>query len=180
MKPCSEGRPDRADHDPRRGRWYPWLFVAAFLVVIAVNGVMVTLAVESFAGLETEHPYERGLAYNETLAAKRAQDALGWTVAFDAVPADMTEGMVRVVEVTGAFQDRAGAPLTGLDVRAVLRRPAAAGHDQEIALAPRGPGRYSATAELPFPGQWELLIVANGVHRGSVQSWQSTRRILLP
>ncbi|GIK98133.1 MAG: membrane protein [Alphaproteobacteria bacterium] len=180
MRRYSAARPGRADHDPRRGRWYPWLFVAAFAVVIAVNGVMVTLAVDSFAGLDTEHPYERGLAYNETLAAERAQDALGWTVAFDAVPAGAAEGGARTVEVTGAFQDRAGAPLTGLSVRALLRRPAAAGHDREVALAPQGPGRYSATAELPFPGQWELRIVASGEHDGSAQSWQSTRRILLP
>ena len=38
--------------DPRRrGSWIPWLFVAFFVLIIAVNGVMVWFALECWTGL---------------------------------------------------------------------------------------------------------------------------------
>src|SRR5690606_15078373 len=61
-----------------RGWWYPWLFVAALGLVVAVNGVLISYAVGSFSGLDTAQPYERGLDYNATLAAARAQEEMGW------------------------------------------------------------------------------------------------------
>lgn len=185
MRPYSAARGGRlhggtAAHEARRGRWYPWLFVAGFMVVIAVNGVMVTLAIDSFAGLETDHPYERGLAYNETLAAARAQDALGWQVQFAIAPNAAAGGESRPVTIDSRFLDRDGAPLTGLVVRAILKRPTAAGHDREVQLLDQGAGRYGATAELPLAGQWDLRVVAVAPEDGQNRSWQSTRRILLP
>lgn len=159
------------------GWWYPWLFVAAFGIVIAVNGVMIKLAIGSFSGLSTENAYERGLDYNDTLAAARAQDEMGWQVAFEAVPGGQDAAAGRTVAVEARFLDREGRPLTGLSVRALLLRPAAAGHDVELALAERGGGRYVGDAALPFAGQWELRVVARG---DDDVSWQSSRRIQLP
>jgi nitrogen fixation protein FixH len=166
-----------------RGWWYPWLFVAAFAVVIAVNGVMVKLAIDSFSGLDTEHPYERGLGYNDTLAAARAQDALGWQVAYDAVPAGDATPDGHPISVEARFLDRDGNALTGLAVRALLQRPAVEGHDVELPLAERGGGRYVARTDLPLPGQWDFRIVATVAPRADGSdgaSWQASRRILLP
>jgi nitrogen fixation protein FixH len=162
-----------------RGWWYPWLFVAAFAVVIAVNGVMIKLALDSFSGLDTEHPYERGLGYNDTLAAARAQEEMGWQVAFDAVPAGAAAPEGHPVTLEARFLDRDGNALTGLEVRALLQRPAVKGHDVELPLAERGGGRYVAHTDLPLPGQWDLRIVATSVG-GDGASWQASRRILLP
>ena len=55
--------------------------VAGFVVVVAVNAVMLTLALGTFNGLSTDGAYDRGLAYNQTLAAEAAQQArdLGMT-----------------------------------------------------------------------------------------------------
>ena len=164
----SSGRP--------RGWWYPWLFVAGFVVVFAVNGVMIKLALDSFSGLDTEHPYERGLGYNDTLAAARTQEALGWQVAYDAVPAGDATPDGHPIAVEARFLDRDGNALTGLAVRALLQRPAVAGHDVELPLVERGGGRYVARTDLPLPGQWDLRIVAGG----DGTSWQASRRILLP
>jgi len=162
-----------------RGWWYPWLFVAAFVVVIAVNGVMINFAIGSFSGLETEHPYERGLGYNDTLAAARAQDEMGWQVAYDAVPAGAAAPEGHPIALEARFLDRDGNALTGLEVRALLQRPAAEGHDMELPLAERGGGRYVARTDLPLPGQWDLRIVATATGSDRA-SWQSSRRILLP
>ena len=63
-----------------RDRWIPWAFVAFFGVVLAVNAVMIWVAFVTWPGLETTSAYQKGLAYNRTLAASQAQEALGWRV----------------------------------------------------------------------------------------------------
>ncbi len=65
------------------GWWYPWIFVAGFLVVIAVNGTMLFFATSTFSGLSVERAFERGNAYNAEIAAERAQAARGFD--FDVV-----------------------------------------------------------------------------------------------
>ena len=77
MRPSS-ARPAR----PQAGHWIPWIFVAGFALVISVNFALIWLAVGSFSGLAEAHPYRAGLDYNQTLAAARAQEALGWKAAF--------------------------------------------------------------------------------------------------
>ena len=63
-----------------RSRYIPWLFVAGFAVVIAVNATMICFAVGSFSGLYTPAPRARGLHYNAIMAEQKARDALGWRV----------------------------------------------------------------------------------------------------
>src|SRR5690349_24298056 len=58
----------------------PWLFVAGFGVVVAVNAVMIWLAVGSFSGLYSNHARERGLRYNQIVAEQKSRDALHWQV----------------------------------------------------------------------------------------------------
>jgi len=45
------------------------MFVGFFLVVGAVDGLMIYKALGTFSGEVTPHPYERGLAYNKEIAA---------------------------------------------------------------------------------------------------------------
>lgn len=53
-------------------------FAACFGVVFAVNGFFVYQALSTSPGEQSGASYEAGLHYNGTLAAERAQDALGW------------------------------------------------------------------------------------------------------
>ncbi len=62
------------------GRMVLLTFIGFFVVVASVNAVMVTSAVRTFSGVETENAYKAGLAFNESIAAAGAQDALGWRV----------------------------------------------------------------------------------------------------
>ena len=158
--------------DAPSGRLYPWIFVAAMGLVVLVNAGMIWFAVSSFSGLATTDPYDKGLAFNRTLAAAEAQAALGWQVDVDAAagPADAAP----TVTLAAAFRDRAGRALDGLQVRAFLVRPTSAGHDRAVDLAAAGEGRYRATAALALHGEWLLTIVAKGK-----ETWQSTRRIHL-
>ena len=105
--------------DVARGRYIPWLFVAGFAIVFAVNATMIGLAVGSFSGLYTPKPRDRGLHYNEIIAAQQARDALGWRVEPTWQPG--TDN----IEI--AVFDRAGQPLAGAQVAVALVRPAEKG-----------------------------------------------------
>jgi nitrogen fixation protein FixH len=156
-----------------RGWWYPWIFVAAFAVVLAVNLSMVWLATSTFSGVDTEEAYRKGVAYNEALAAARRQEALGWSVESSLD----TPAPGEPVAVSVRYRDRDGRPIDGLDLRARMLRPAARGRDHDLALTPLGPGLYGGVDSLPLPGLWDLDVVALAPD-GS--SHQLRRRFLLP
>jgi nitrogen fixation protein FixH len=137
------------------GRWIPWLFAGLFLVVLAVNGTMIAIAVSTFNGLETTQAYEKGLAYNDNLAAAAEQQDLGWQASLD-----VSSGSAGRVTLTFDLADRLGAAITGADVHADLDRPLQAGHEQTATLDEVGVGRYAATVELPLMGQWDVQLIA--------------------
>ena len=161
------------------GWWYPWIFVAGMLVVVAVNVVLVTYAIGTFPGLETEDAYRKGLAHNETLAAAQAQDARGWRVDVRYAPrAQPTTEAARAVlegELVITLLDKAGEPLRDLQVTAAVVRPTRAGFDTRVEMEPRGFGEYRAEVNLPLAGQWDVRISAR---RGD-ESFQATRRIIV-
>jgi nitrogen fixation protein FixH len=66
-----------------RGWWYPWIFVGFFFLTFAVNGALVFFALNTWTGLETQHYWERGTAYNAALDGARQQRERGWQVGID-------------------------------------------------------------------------------------------------
>lgn len=135
------------------GWWIPWTFVAGFLLVVAVNGVMIWLAARSWTGLVTERAYDKGLEYNRNLEAAEAMAALGWRprLSLAALPGG---GRELRLEVAGAD----GAPLSGLSVEGELERPLAEGQDRPVALEPAGPGLYRVVLEDLPAGQWRAHL----------------------
>jgi nitrogen fixation protein FixH len=129
--------------------------LAFFAFVIAVNGIYIALAMWSWSGLSTEDAYQRGLAYNQTLAEAEAQRALNWQV--KAVLEPMAGGGARL---TVAFTDRSGAPVEGLTVSGDLRRPVRDDLDRAVDLVRDGPGRYGADVDQLAAGQWDVRLRA--------------------
>lgn len=139
------------------GWWYPWIFVAGMAVVIAVNAVMAYAAVTTFAGLQTENHYRKGLAYNDALAAHTLQTERGWQVELAFAPSPTGENWGTV---EARLSDADGAALADLQVTAQFVRPTHRGYDQELALVHQGDGRYTARATVPLKGQWDVRVVA--------------------
>lgn len=159
------------------GWWYPYIFVAAFMVVVSVNGVLIYSATSTFTGLETENHYEKGNSYNRDIEMARQQAALGWQVAAKVEPSPaQQDGAKRRVAIEASFKDKAGQPLDGMAVRALFIRPVQAGHDVSIPLSSKGQGVYVAAADLDFHGQWDLRVVAIG----EKDSYQLAERIQIP
>lgn len=131
-----------------------WHVLAAMLgffgLVIAVNAAFIVAAIGSFPGEDVRRSYLQGLRYNDTLAERRAQAALGWTVTTgfgaDAAPAS--------VEVY--LNDAAGEPIDGARIEGALERPTVAALDHALHFAPAGAGRYVARIDGLEAGRWRL------------------------
>lgn len=150
-----------------RSRYIPWLFVAGFAIVVAVNATMITFAVGSFSGLYTPKPRERGLHYNDVVAEQKSRDALGWRI--DATwRADSSR-----LEV--AVSDAAGRPLGGARAFAELVRPVEKRRPVGVTLAAIGDGRFAGYIDLPMRGNWDLDVV---VERDG-DRYAQTRRMFL-
>ena len=155
----------------RPGWWYPYIFVGGFMLVLMVNFTMAYFATSTFSGLATDHAYEKGLAFNQTIEAGRKQEAMGWKVDAQVEP-EANHG----AHVTITYRTPDGKPVDGMVVKARFVRPTAKGHDREVALAQVGPGAYATLQELPLAGVWDLSVAAAGTD----VNYLINRRIIVP
>lgn len=150
-----------------RGRYIPWLFVAGFALVVAVNATMIWLAVGSFSGLYTPKPRERGLHYNDIVAEQRTRDALGWRVE--------TQWQSEAHRLEIAVFDATGQPLAGARVFASLVRPVEKRPPLAVAVHAVDVGRHAGSVDLPARGNWDIDVV---VERDG-ERYALTRRMFL-
>lgn len=136
---ASEGR-------PLTGRKVLVIAVAAFAVILAANLAMLFAATGTFPGLVVKNSYVASQGWN---AKTDAQRALGWRAA-----AKYSEGTL-TVSMTG----RDGMPVRGLNVAAVVGRPASMREDQRLELA-ESPAGYAAPLQLA-PGRWRVAITGD-------------------
>jgi len=158
------------------GWWYPFIYVAVFGVVLAVNLVFMFSAIRTFSGLSTEQAYDKGLKYNEEIEAEKQQQELGWSVTTEVNARARSEQTPHAADIVITFLDKDGKPVTGLDVKAAFVRPTSDGHDSTAALADQGQGHYLVSAALSLGGQWDMTVSA---HRGKL-SYRFAQRIYLP
>lgn len=142
--------------------------VAFFVTVASVNAFMITVAVKTFGGVETENAYKAGLAFNRSIAEAGAQDARHWRVEIARVPQREAEYMVTV-------RDGEDRPVPGLALAATLVHPTDRRRDRDVHVAVLGGGlfRLEAVAE---PGQWDLVTV---LRDGDTERFRSRNRIQL-
>lgn len=137
-----------------------WHVLAAMLAffgaIIAVNVAFAVIAVRSFPGEDVRRSYLQGLNYNQTLAERREQAALGW----QAAAALRADGDVAVVEID--LRARDGAPIDRATIEGQLTWRSATRFDRALTFAALGEGRYAARIGDLRPGQWRLRARAAG------------------
>jgi nitrogen fixation protein FixH len=142
-------------------------FVLFFGLIIAVDGVFMTLAYRTFSGEAASNPYETGLLYNRTLAQRRREAALGWSATIEETAGDVLQ--VRVA-------DRAGVALDGLAVSGALERPATSRGSRIVRFTAAGGGLYRA-APTPLDGAWDLKVT---IRRADGAVFEAERRLVRP
>ncbi len=146
---------------PFKDRIIPWYFVLFFLVVVGVNSVMVTLAMRTSTGMVTDHPYEKGLAYNQVLSAVEKQNKLGWNGDISFQPTSRLEGVIQF-----ALKDSQNKILNPENVILSITRPVTTGLDFERQMSVQSSSIFTAKVIFPEPGLWEVRIIAR--YKGTV------------
>jgi nitrogen fixation protein FixH len=137
--------------------WHMLAILCAFFgVTIAVNLTLAWFANSTWSGLVVANSYVASQHFNEGLAEGRREQERGWQPAFA-----LADGRLAVT-----VKDRAGKPLSGLDLAVTFARPAHEGEDHTVTLPATGAGRYEAATPLA-PGLWsaELVVKQGGEQR---------------
>lgn len=137
-------------------RWIPLLFILFFLGLFAVTGNFVRLALSTFPGLVSTNAYERGLAYDDVIAAEEAQAQRGWQMEFD-LPELSGEGQVASLTLV----DREGNPIAGANVIMMAERMTRYAQQVRVTLTDHGNGRYEAPITFPIAGRWFVSVLAD-------------------
>ncbi len=140
--------------------------VAFFGVVFAANFLLVYLSGASWTGKLPGNGYEASIKYNREAAKARAMLAKGWHTRV-LVHAD---GRVEI-----ELKDNKGRPLTGLEARATIGRPASDREDRNFRLTERDIGIYALPEKLKS-GAWRLE--ARFYRKGELQ-WRTDARFVI-
>lgn len=144
----------------KKDKYIPWYFVLFFVVVAAVNAVMVTLAIRTHTGAVTDHPYEKGIAYNRVVEAEKSQQDLGWK-------ADIS---IKDSILSVKLNDSKNIPLNADKIIAHITRPTQEGMDFELTL-----NHGQVPVSFPVKGLWEIRIFATV----GVQNYQHSKRVVV-
>jgi nitrogen fixation protein FixH len=163
------------------GKWFHWgpaAIVIFFLVIIAVDTVFVTLAVNGipkgiekellpsalaakaaqteFPGIVHDHYYQKETAFNDYLERVAAQRRRGWQVRKGWLTAHPAAGQNLTFQV--AVADKAGRPIVGATVQGRFLRASDSRFDRPFQMHEVGNGLYRVSVVLPKPGMWGLQL----------------------
>ncbi len=135
-----------------------------FVVLLMLTGIGTTFALlfasKSDGGAQVvENYYQKATTWDTYASERAASAALGWKAEVSVLPPD-DASTLRPVEVL--FQDRDGAPLTGLTGIIRALRPQQARAVAEVPLAPAAdkPGAYRMLMPVYGAGLWDFEIAA--------------------
>ena len=141
-----------------------------FGVVMGVNFGMAYMAIHTFSGMQTDKPYESGLAFNRAISDASAQAVRGWRVG-----ASLERMPSGLVDVSVSLKDANAKALSGLQVSAVLRSPIDAKRDHLVTLKEGNMGTYQGETEAEA-GQWDVEVEAK---QDGVTEFRSINRVIM-
>jgi nitrogen fixation protein FixH len=126
------------------------LIILICVIALAATIGAIIVGRQSFEGLVVEKPYEKGLAWDET---RQKQTNLGWTVSVQGAPfkSGKNELIVKVI-------DKSRSLLTDAGVSVTVSRSSTRAYDKTYRTTQLSDGRYHASINLLFYGNWDLII----------------------
>lgn len=144
-----------------------YYFLAFFGFIAAVNAAMVTMAVRTHSGLVTDHPYEKGLAYNEVVEAEKTQEKLGWK---GVVELRHSREGGNLFAIFFSLHDQNGNPITPTKSTATITRPTEQGMDFTAELTGK-----ETPITFPAKGLWDVQVDASVGDK----NFQQSKRIVV-
>jgi nitrogen fixation protein FixH len=156
---------------PLTGRMVLVSLLAFFGVVIAVNMIMMRLAIQTLPGTEVDSAYSASLAYEKEIAAAHEQNQRNWKV-----DAHVERGPDGGATLQVQARDNTGKAISGLKFKGRFERPTDRRADRPVALAEVESGVYRGSSPLIPPGQWDLVLEGDSAGQ---RMFLSKNRVLL-
>ena len=130
---------------------WPMIIISILTATIAMNAVLVTVAMQNPPELVTDHYYEKGANLKQVVGEKQATLRTGWKV----TAAALDDASLVVLSVI----DAAGLPCDSLLGSCALYRPSDKGLDMEaVRVLAMGNGQYAVRTPQPLKsGAWECV-----------------------
>lgn len=151
-----------------RDKLIPWYIVTFFVVIAIVDGIFVTIAMRTHTGVVAKHPYEKGIAYNQTIKDAEDQEELGWKSNFEYKNISRQFG-----KISFSLRDANGKKLEPEKIYVTITRPVQEGMDFRINLTKENAGIFQSNVFFPEEGLWELRAYAEV----SGQKYQQSKRV---
>ena len=156
----------------KRGARWPLAVTAILGITVAANIWLIRTASGDPSFAIEENYYERGVRWDDELAQRATNRALGWKIVATMTREGTGNGAVLHVMLT----DSAVAPIEGASIVVKAMHVARARNPVELVLSSDAPGRYLARLPVERAGLWELRI---DVHRGA-DRFTATERLDVP
>lgn len=153
------------------GRRVLFYLLGFFALIFAVNGVMITLALDTLPGVEVDSAYRASLAFNSEITRAHEQAARNWHVAAHVERGGDGDARLRL-----EAHDAQNMRLGGVVFAARLARPTDQREDRVFRITEPEAGIYRGDAQNVEPGLWELII--EGM-RGTDRVFLSRNRLVL-
>jgi nitrogen fixation protein FixH len=153
-----------------RGVHVAMMMVAFFGVIIALDALFITFAIQSHPGEKVKNSYVLGLEYNKELAKQAEQRTLGWTLEAGLVDDDAS----LLVRLT----DAAGEPLEGMGVTVRMHVAGVRNDLAPVSLAERAPGEYAVAAMVQGPAKIDAVIAVSR-RRDGPAIFEATKTLVL-
>lgn len=154
---------------PLTGRQVLIALIAFFGLVMGVNVIFIVTAIDSFPGEDVRRSWFQGIHFNDVLAERAAQNALGWR----AVLGIGGEGSSAYAELRMTAEE---APLGDLEIIAELRHPTDATRDRMLVFEKVELGVWRAPLGDVAPGRWDIAFTARDL---AGHEFEGKRRIWL-
>jgi nitrogen fixation protein FixH len=131
----------------------PYIFVAFFAVIFAVDFFYIYLAQTTWRGVSTQDSYHKGLNYNQSISAVEDQKNLGWKIDIKYRNDGNKTGVLTV-----DLADKNSAIIRDAKIKVNFKRPIQEGFDfsKDLEFVKN---KYKAEITFPLKGQWEFELV---------------------
>jgi len=126
--------------------------IIAIVIITGLTAVAgaILVGVKSFEGIVTEHPYEKGLKWDEI---RGRENELGWRVEIQ-----NREFVTGDNDVFISVLDKHSLPLACTEVSLGISRPSAAAFNRDFDIIQVRKGLFSSRLNFPLFGYWDIGI----------------------
>lgn len=131
----------------------PKMIIIFFLIVVAVDSVMIFLSIKSWRGVIDDESYTNGVNYNKTIRELEEQERLNWHINTEFVSTGKLTGVLHVSVLDGDDND-----IENARVKAYFKHSLQEGDDKSFELTNYIEGDYFGDIKVKYPGKWLIKI----------------------